>query len=413
MTLRVISTFAGLTLLAAGVGAGGAPTEEDGAGLAVGWETTVDSGFGLEGTVAGGESLHGLALVSLEAERPLDAAGERIASFRVSALGLEGRGPTGRFVGDFLTVSNTEGYSSGRLYAWWAQLAAGAWSLRAGALLADEEFLATGPGGALINAAFGWPAFVSANTVNTGPAFFAAAPGVRLELRPADGVTWRTGVYDGDAFDSSDGDPAVNRDGLSLKLGGDQGAFLISEVEWAPAAGAWRALVGGWWHTADFEDMHRDGAGRPFAITGLEPRIHSGNGGAFAAFERAWGGRSGEPGTVEAHLRAGVARRARSPIEWAVDTVVAWRGPLVGRRSDLLALGWCRARSSPALAATARLESPGEAEPSFEEVVELSYTWVVSESLAIQPDLQWIRRVGGTAAGGNALVGLLRVRLAR
>lgn len=92
---------------------------------------------------------------------------------------------------------------------------------------------------------------------------------------------------------------------------------------------------------------------------------------------------------------------------------MAWRGPHPARRGDALALGWSRARFSSALADTVRLAASGEPEPSFEEVVELSYTWVVSDSVTVQPDLQWIRRVGGIREGGNALVGLVRLRWAR
>jgi len=59
------------------------------------------------------------------------------------------------------------------------------------ALVADEEFVGTAVGGYLDDTVFGWPTFISANTVNTGPAFSVAAPGFRLARTLAPALTWR------------------------------------------------------------------------------------------------------------------------------------------------------------------------------------------------------------------------------
>lgn len=142
----------------------------------MGLDVSVDAAAGVRGGAARGESLHGLALGYVDGAVRSKSSGLGFAYFG-SVLALEGRGPTGRFLGDFLAASNSEGFESVRLYSWWAEVTAETWSLRAGALLADEEFLGTEAGGALINSAFGWPAFVSGNTVNTGPAFFCRRAG--------------------------------------------------------------------------------------------------------------------------------------------------------------------------------------------------------------------------------------------
>ena len=377
-------------------------------GPTVGLDLMVDGAVGLRGGAGRGESLHGQALAFIEGSVEAGADAQRLA-YHGSVLGLLGRGPTGKFLGDFLTVSNSEGFESARLYSWWAELSRERWSLRAGALLADEEFLGTEAGGALINASFGWPAFVSSNTVNTGPAFFAAAPGLRLALTPTPAVSWQIGVYDGDSFDSADGNPEVNRDGLHLSVGGDQGYFLISQVAFAPEGQAWRGYAGGWWHTGDFADLLLDRAGVAHFVSGQDPRLHAGHGGVFAAIERTWGGETGSPGTVDGHLRVGASPENRSAIAWAADVAFAWRGPFPSRPDDVLAVGMTHARFSDDFAAATRLETPDEPEPDYEHVLEVSYTWTLSDRLTLQPDVQWARHPGGSAAQRDSLVVLLRL----
>lgn len=148
-------------------------------GWATGFDLTLEASAGISGAARHGESLHNMALGHAEWESA-EKDGGLHGHFYVSALSLLGRGPTERYLGDFLAASNTEGYESLRLYSWWFEAGRAGWSLRAGALLADEEFGGTDGGGNFLNSAFGWPAFISANTLNTGPAFFVAAPGVRF-----------------------------------------------------------------------------------------------------------------------------------------------------------------------------------------------------------------------------------------
>ncbi|MFO1449624.1 MAG: carbohydrate porin [Opitutaceae bacterium] len=385
----------------------GAEHRPDNEGPRVGLDLSVDAAAGLRGGAARGESVHGLMLGRVEGSRAVGSAGTELGYFG-SVLGLRGRGPTGKYLGDFLAASNSEGFESVRLYSWWAELISPHWSLRVGALLADEEFLGTEAGGALINSGFGWPAFVSGNTVNTGPAFFAAAPGARLAWTPAPGLTCQIGIYDGDTFDSADGDPAVNRHGLHLGLGGRQGCFIISQVAFTPESRPWRALGGAWWHTGDFSDLLRDDSGAPSALSGREPRLHSGNGGLFVALERTWGGEPGSAGSVDAHIRLGTSPENRSAVAWAADAAVAWRGPFPSRGDDVLAVGLTEARFSDDLATASRLASPDEPAPDYERVLEVSYTWKINDRFSVQPDLQWARHPGGSPALRDSLLVMTR-----
>jgi carbohydrate-selective porin OprB len=60
-------------------------------------------------------------------------------------------------------------------------------------------------------------------------------------------------------------------------------------------------------------------------------------------------------------------------------------------------------------AEVAILADPSAAKPDYEQVIEACYTIMVSESLNLQPDLQYISHTGGSAAERDALVFLIRV----
>ncbi len=379
------------------------------AGFSAGLDTTVDATAGVRGGARRGETLHGLALGHAAWQQPATPTAPFSFQAYASVLSLVGHGPTERVLGDFLTASNIEGYPSTRLYSWWLEVGTSAWSLRTGALLADEEFAGTSAGGNFTNSAFGWPPFISANTVNTGPAFFAAALGARFEYHLNDSVTWRAGVYDGDTFDSPSGDATVNRHGWHYHLGGTQGWFAITEAAFTPANLPSRFKAGAWLHTGDFADVRRDAAGRPFADTRAAPRNHDGNYGAYAALEHTLSGKPGAAGNLETYVRAGLSPTDRNAIGWALDTGLACTGLLPGRPADVAALGLAHASFSRRYAAHARAIDPASPALDSETVVELAYRISLSERFKLQPDVQYIRHPGGSSAQRDALAVLLRL----
>ncbi len=277
-------------------------------------------------------------------------------------------------------------------------------------MLADEEFTGTEAGGALINSAFGWPAFISANTLNTGPAFFVAAPGVRVEQTLSDSTTVRAGIFDGDSFDSPSGDASVTRHGLHYRVGGSQGWFGLGEVAFAPANSPARFKAGAWIHTAKFADMRDDQFGGRIAASGRAARLHERNYGAYGIAERTLAGKSGEAGFVTAYARAGISPKDRNSIGWAVDSGLACTGLFPGRAADVTAFGVVHASFSPRLAAFARVDDPSAPAPDFEQVFEISHTATLSERFSVQPDVQFVRHPGGSTALSDAFVIQLRVK---
>lgn len=380
------------------------------AGWSSGLDVNVEGSAGLCGGASRGQALHSLAVAKVDWIQAENA--DRGVHFRTyaSVMNLTGRGPSDRFLGDFLAASNSAGFNSTRLYSWWVEAQMGNWSLRAGALLADDEFTGTEIGANLFNSAFGWPAFISANTVNTGPAFFVAAPGVRIERKLGETAAWRLGVYDGDTFDSKVGDPVLNRLGLHYRVGGDQGWFAMTEATFAPKESANRYKAGAWLHTAKFSDVRDDTTGRRLAITGGTPRSHSGNLGAYSAIERTLAGKSGEAGYFAGFVRGGIAPANRNTLTWALDTGLAYTGLIPGRANDTTTLGLAHGNFSSRFAANAYAIDPSSAKPDFEQALELSHSVMLTERITVQPDLQYIRHPGGSTAQRDALAFLLRVK---
>ena len=358
-----------------------------GGSLAVGLDATLDASSGISGQGAGRESLFGTVLGHALWKQSTDKAATKSVNWSAytSVHWVEGRGPSERILGDFLAVDNAEAYQTVRLYSWWVEAGGATWSWRSGALLADEDFACTTPGGALINSGFGWPAFISANVVNTGPAYYVPAIGTRLAWTAPSGWIAKAGVYDGDSFDSAAGDNRPNRHGTHYQLNSEQGAVIMAELGYAPEDASTRAYVGTWLHTADFVDL---GSGEN----------HSGNQGAYAILEHTLAGKAGEAGNVEVHVRYGWAPEDRSTVAWAFDTAVAATGLLPSRPADVTALGWVHAELSAKLP-----------DQDFEQVTELSHTIALGEHLSVQPDIQYIRHVGAVSNASDAWLFTLRL----
>ncbi len=350
------------------------------------------------GNVSGGSrrgaNYEGLGEMALEIDTRKLTGAWKGGRLRASSLWLHGRGPTGEFADDSLGASNIEGHDSIRLYELWLEqnLVDDAFSVRAGSLLADEEFAGTDYGGLLLNSAFGWPAFISGNVINTGPAFYVSALGARLRYSPNDNWYFQTGIFDGDSFDSPWGDPSVNESGTQWRLDSRQGAFVINELglNWNTSqkdSGLPGTLkLGTWIHTADFVDNAR-------ATT-----RHSETFGAyFAAQQMLW--RESDKGVegFGAFFRIGGSPEDRSAFAFVLDTGLHYTGLIPGRAQDHLALGFIQADFSD----TRRGYDPFV---NHEQVIEFTYEFIARAWWTIQPDIQWIHNPGGNGGASHALL---------
>ncbi|MBC8325341.1 MAG: carbohydrate porin [Verrucomicrobia subdivision 3 bacterium] len=342
------------------------------------------SGGTSKGTVIDGL---GYGALDIDLEK---AAGWSSADFRISTLWTHGASATGKHVGDELTVSNMDAYDGLRLHEVWVDKSFGNHSIRFGNLLADEEFAVTEFGGVFINAAFGQPAFWAANTLNTGPAFNVAALGVRYRIDFSETCYAQAGIYDGDSFDSADGDATINQHGLHFELGNGQGWTSLYEIGYNGFAvddgtglpSAYR--LGAWHHSTSFS-KHDSTNGE-------------GNWGLYGATDKLLWREEGDQG-LGSFLRFGTGQRDRSRFHWVFDTGLSYTGLLPGRDEDVAGLGFVYAKHSGAIT---------DAVKSHEAVIEATYRIQLAPAVYLQPDIQWINRPSGDTTTSDALVFGLR-----
>jgi len=360
---------------------------------AVGYEFTFNYDVEVFRNNSGGTSkgtvINGLGYGALDIDLE-KAAGWDSADFRISTLWTHGASPTSKHVGDELTVSNIDAYDGLRLYEVWIDKTYGRNSVRFGNLLADEEFGGTEYGGVFFNAAFGQPAFWSANTLNTGPAFNVPALGFRYRRNFTD--TWyaQAGVYDGDTFDSAGGDATINQHGTHFELGNGQGWTSLYEIghngfnndDGAGLPGWYR--VGAWHHSTSFAKHDSTNGEGNWGLYGIADKM-------------LWREEGGQG--LGTFIRLGTAQRDRSRFHWVLDTGLSYTGLLPGRDDDVAGLGFVYAKHAGDIT---------DAVKSHEAVIEATYRIQLTPAIYLQPDIQWVNRPSGDTNTSDALVFGLR-----
>jgi len=315
----------------------------------------------------------------------------------IGAMGVWGRQPTADRVGSLAAVSNIEALTTFRLLeAWLERDLFGHGSIRFGQLAADSEFAVADAAGNLVNATFGWPVALAEALPSGGPASPLATPGVRIALGDPDAATgFRVGLFSGDPGGRyGNGDPERhNRHGLNFSTRG--GAFVIAEGvtggEAVDGARPWVVKLGGWYHSARFDDQRRDDTGLSLAdpASSGQPRRIAGNYGGYAVAEAVlW---RGEGQRVSVFARGFLQPADRNAVSLQLDGGVAWSGPF-GREADTLSLGVSHARIGARGRGFDRdLIAFGADRPvrSHETVLEVNYDLsVIEDRLSVRPFVQ-------------------------
>ena len=356
----------------------------------------------VSGGLKRGSNLSGMGNVVLDYAAQKSSEGYSRLSLRASGMFLHGESPSKKYIGDELTASNIDGYDSIRLYELWLQLSF--WnnrgSLRFGSLLADEEFAFTELGGLFLNSAFGWPAFISANTVNTGPAFFVTAPGIRMRLESTKSWYIQGGVYDGDSFDNPAGDGNTSAYGVHWQITPQQGYFSMFEIGHMNTQISQNTAVpsffklGGWIHSASFDDH-------------LTESPHRGNYGLYFTMERSIWRNNRKGQELGIFFRSGLAPRDRNRYELAIDGGFNFLNPFTKMERDVVGAGISFAKVSDNIRQAE--EQTGIIPVSdYELAFEVTGQFPVKPWLTLQPNVQWIHHPGSSSTLSNALVVSIR-----
>jgi porin len=320
--------------------------------------------------------------------------------------------PAADYVGSLADPSNIEALPSTRLFTAWFQqnFLDDKVSLRIGQIAADDEFLISPTASNLINSTFGYAVVLAANQFQGGPVYPLATPGIRLQLKPTDQITFLSAVFAGaPAGDDCTTLPQIcNPHGVLFPLNG--GTLWMEELQYGINQGkddkGMPAIykIGGWYASRSFPDEHLGltTAGVPVSLASpasATPLLDAGNWGVYmVADQMIWRAAKG-PQNVNVFLRAGFAPSDRNLVDAYVDGGVGIKALIPGRDDDVLTLGFAYSRISPD-ASTLDNETQlftGSFFPvrDHELVLEADYSLQLAPWWTLQLDLQEIIHPGG------------------
>jgi porin len=343
-------------------------------------------------------------------------------TFKNTWFWLYGRNPSG-FVGDVNSVSGIAGNPAFRCYELWYEqnLAFGgfddAFSLRGGLLGLDAEFCIPDPALLFINGTFGFPALMSQNLANSGPQYPMATPGVRLALHPFSWLRLRGAITQANPFSQ-----AENLHNFNWNFGPSGGLLSMNEAEvaWGEADSSrvlsGKAKAGFWIQNGPSPTLPEQWSfGPPSSVaycTGFYGLVQQT---LYRPAEnaRSTGGKKAvlppnedsddEPKKgLESYFRVGFSPQPASPLSIYTDAGLVYTGLLPTRSEDQLGLAFCYGEVSQSYRSLGN--SQGIPGPSFESVVELTYSIRLTPCISLQPDLQYVLHPGGSRQYGNALV---------
>ncbi len=359
-------------------------------------------------------------------------AGARGLTFHANVFQIHGRGLSRDEIGNIMLAGSIEALATTRLYeAWFEQKFAGdKYSIRAGQLAADAEFITSKYTDAFINATYGWPAITGTNMPSGGPSPPLAAVGARLKAELNDNVTVLAAIFNGDPAGPGVGDPQErNRYGLNFRV--NDPPLMLGETQYAynqakDAAGLPGTVkLGGWYHAGQFDDQR-------FAANGLSqadpnasatPARHRSDFGIYGVVEQqVWKIPGQDERGVGVFTRISASPDDRNPIDFYVDGGVNIQGPLAARPNDKLGFGFAYARISDRARELDRdfelLAHDPRPVRDAERLLSLSYLAEIRKGWVVHPSLQYIIHPGGgyvldagvpRAVGNAAVLGVRTV----
>ena len=337
------------------------------------------------------------------------------------------------FTGSIADPSNIEALPSTRLFTAWFQQN---WfndkvSLRVGQIAADDEFFISPTATNLVNSTFGWATALASNQLQGGPVYPLADPGVRLQVKPTDEITFLTAVFSGAPAGANCTmlPQQCNRYGLTFSLSG--GALWIGEMQYGvnqeKDAKGMPALykLGGWYETADFPDIHLGvtATGAPISLASplsVGPLNHHGNWGIYEVVDQmVWRAGKG-PQSLNVFMRGAASPADRNLVVGYLDGGLGLKAPLPGRDDDVLTAAFALSTVSPEASAldfdTAIFTGAPFPVRDKEFLIDLDYSFQIAPWWTLQLDGQYIFHPGGNVPNPlnpaqtipNAFVGFVR-----
>jgi porin len=329
------------------------------------------------------------------------------ASFRVSTYWTHGPSLSMQEVGDISDTSSIDALDTVRLEDLWFQqnFLDNKISLEVGQIAADSEFLISSTATIFVNGTFGANPLMTYDVEPfTMPIYPLTTTGARLKLQPVDWLYFMTAIYNGDA-----GTQEVNNCGLHFGFSANTGILSFSELGFLLNQGKddkglpGTYKLGGWVHTANFATWESQAASAngtgPLQSGGVNYAVY---GLADQTIWRSAPNAPGDPQSLNAFLRVGVAPSDISMVNFDIDGGLAFTGLIPGRKDDITAIGLARSAISHDYSNFS--EATGGPAFGYEALVEGTYEFNLMPGWQLQPDLQYIFSAGANLNSPDALV---------
>jgi porin len=206
-------------------------------------------------------------------------------------------------------------------------------------------------------------------------------------------------------------DSYQRRNGLKPNFpSGTTGALIPLEFGWKPMVnglpGSYRAGV--WYNTSKGDDLYLNEDRQPLAIAGGDPLQHDSRKGAWITFQQQVTGEAGGKGAT-VFLNVTSADHATSATNNQIALGVEYKG-IFDRPNDFVGAALGGSHASGYAAKNQRLFNathPGQEgiiNDGYEKVAEVFYSWSPIPSIAIRPNLQYIKDPGGSKQNDDAFV---------
>ncbi|MEJ2814391.1 carbohydrate porin [Caulobacter sp. CCG-8] len=359
------------------------------------WTHEVTYTADVAGTVRGGTAHAGRALDNLDVivdgdlEKLIGWRGATVHGYLLNNSG----GAPNDLAGTLQGIDNIEvARPRARLYELWVQskFAGDHGSVLAGLYDLNSEFYSTEASGLLLAPPFGIGSEF-ASTGPNGPSIFpSTALAVRARIEGGKGAYLQAAALNAHA--GTVGDP----DGPSTSF--DNGALIIAEAGFGDS---WRLAAGGWFYTERQADL------RALDVNGDSALSKARGGYVLAEYPFVDGGESGR--SVRGFARLGFSDGDTTPFSSGWQAGVLVERVFASRPDSAFSIGMEQGRLSSKQRANT-LDAgmtPADAESS----VEITYSDKVSPRVALQPDLQIIRRAGGDRDAEPVVVAALRLTI--
>jgi porin len=339
-------------------------------------------------------------------------AGWKGLTAHANVFAIHGDGLSRSNLQNFFVVSGIEALPTVRLYeAYFEQkFFHDKWSVRAGQLAADSEFIASKYTDVFTNASLGWPAITTVDLPAGGPSPPLAAVGARLNAKLSDNITVLSAIFDGDSAGPGVGDPQQrNRYGLNFRV--SDPPLVLGEVQFnwkniAPNDDRSGALkIGGWHHFGQFSDQRFTSDGRSIADpagSGLGRMLRADDGIYSVIEQKIYGVPKSKDRGVGVFMRTSASPSDRNLIDFYTDAGIDFIGFFDRRQNDKFGVAVGYAHVSKHAQALDRdtaffMGQPDWPIRSSEALFTASYLYEIRAGLNLIPNFQYIVRPGGGA----------------